>query len=352
MLIDISRVKVSNRIRQDYGDIEDLANDIKENGLINPPVVTPNFELIAGERRLRAMKYLGYQQVEVRVMQVKDYEHMLKLEINENENRKDFTRLERLEYARRLERIERVKAKERMESGGVENFPQGEGGKTRDKVAETLGIGSGRQYEKEKYIAEHADKETLDAWDKGKISTHKAYTRIKELEKQVKELQQKNKELKERGPEVVEKEIVKEVIPEHIKDKLLDLEEEKKILEERAGDLDKARMELTEYNRKKKEIENEMESLMDTMRRLQESYDRKNSRLTLQANLLNKIKMATNPLKKSKGELERLFNNAGELDQIATKEIMSEVNTIYDIARFIEEKANEIKGEVVYFERE
>ncbi len=225
-------------------------------------------------------------------------------------------------------------------------------GETQEIVAKKAGIGSKDTYRKEKYIAKHADKETLEAWDKRKISTHKAYTRIKELEEQVKELQQKNKELKERGPEVVEKEIVREVIPEHIKDKLLDLEEEKKILEERAGDLDKARMELTEYNRKKKEIENEMESLMDTMRRLQESYDRKNSRLTLQANLLNKIKMATNPLKKSKGELERLFNNAGELDQIATKEIMSEVNTIYDIARFIEEKANEIKGEVVYFERE
>ena len=175
---------------------------------------------------------------------------------------------------------------------------------------------------------------------------------LRQAMKEKKELENKIKELESKPPKVIEKEIVKEVIPEHIKDKLLDLEEEKKILEERAGDLDKARMELTEYNRKKKEIENEMESLMDTMRRLQESYDRKNSRLTLQANLLNKIKMATNPLKKSKGELERLFNNAGELDQIATKEIMSEVNTIYDIARFIEEKANEIKGEVVYFERE
>jgi len=348
LLIDISRVKISDRIRRDYGDIEDLASDIKENGLINPPVVTPDFELIAGERRLRAMKYLGYQQVEVRVMQVKDYEHMLKLEINENENRKDFTRLERLEYARRLERIERVKAKERQgaRTDISQNF--GTGGRAEDAVAKRLDIGSGEQYRKEKYIAEHADKETLEAWDKGKISTHKAYTRIKELEKQVKELQQKNKELKERKPEIIEK----EVIPEHIKDKLLDLEEEKKILEKRAGDLDKARMELTEYNRKKKEIENEMENLMDTMRRLQENYDKKNSRLTLQANLLNKIKMATNPLKKSKGELERLFNSTGELDQIATKEIMSEVNAVYDIARFIEKKANEIKGEVVYFERE
>ena len=55
MLIDISKIKVAERIRKDFGNIKELADDIKENGLINPPVVTPDFELIAGERRLRAL---------------------------------------------------------------------------------------------------------------------------------------------------------------------------------------------------------------------------------------------------------------------------------------------------------
>uniref|UniRef100_UPI00164242F3 ParB N-terminal domain-containing protein n=1 Tax=Bacillus thuringiensis TaxID=1428 RepID=UPI00164242F3 len=57
MLIDIKKIKVSDRIRKEFGNIEELANDIKENGLINPPVVTPDHELIAGERRLRACKH-------------------------------------------------------------------------------------------------------------------------------------------------------------------------------------------------------------------------------------------------------------------------------------------------------
>lgn len=132
MLIDISKIKVAERIRKDFGNIKELADDIKENGLINPPVVTPDFELIAGERRLRAMKHLGYKQIEVRIMKVNDYEHMLNLEINENENRKDFTKLERLEYARRLERIERLKAKERMGEGSQNSD---ELGRTDDIVA-------------------------------------------------------------------------------------------------------------------------------------------------------------------------------------------------------------------------
>ena len=82
MLIDINKVTVGKRIRKDYGDITSLADDIEDRGLINPPVVTPDYELIAGERRLKAMKKLDYRQIEVRVMSVEDYEHQLKIEIS------------------------------------------------------------------------------------------------------------------------------------------------------------------------------------------------------------------------------------------------------------------------------
>lgn len=224
MLIDINKVSVGDRIRKDMGNLDELAEDIKKNGLINPPVVTPEYELIAGERRLQAMKKLGYKQVEVRVMKVEDAEHKLNLEINENENRKDFNKSERIEYARQLERIERVKAKERM-GQGVENFPQHEEGKTRDLVAEKMGIGSGKQYEKEKYIADNADPETLEQWNKEEISTHKAYTKVKELEKQLKEQIEINEslsdelmDLRDKEPEVVEKEVIKEVEPRDYKE--------------------------------------------------------------------------------------------------------------------------------------
>ena len=218
MLIDIKKVSVGDRIRKDMGDLKELSDDIAKNGLINPPVVTPDFELIAGERRLEAMKKLGYKQIEVRVMKVEDAEHKLNLEINENENRKDFNKSERIEYARQLERIERVKAKERM-AQGTENFP--EVGETRDLVAEKLGIGSGKQYEKEKYIADNADPETLEQWNKEEISTHKAYTKVKELEKQLEESTAANKrladkvvELEQRETEIIEKEVIKKVVPD------------------------------------------------------------------------------------------------------------------------------------------
>lgn len=246
MLIDIDKVQIKDRIRKDFGNIEELAQDIKDNGLINPPVVTPEFELIAGERRLRAMKYLNYSQIEVRIMTVKDYEHQLNLEISENESRKEFSKLERLDYARRLEQVERMKAEERMKSGGVENFPQG---KTRDIVAEKIGIGSGKQYEKEKYIAENASPETLESWDKGDITTHKAYQEAIKAKKEAEErankaeatsdlmskkalfmsekvdtLQEKVKELENKEPEVVEREKIVFKVPEDVKNHIKSLE--------------------------------------------------------------------------------------------------------------------------------
>ena len=72
-------------------------------------------------------------------------EHQLNLDICENETRKDFSKKERIDYARRLERIEKVKAEQRMKSGEnqysspVENFPHPSfEGKVRDIVAEKL----------------------------------------------------------------------------------------------------------------------------------------------------------------------------------------------------------------------
>ena len=38
----------------------------------------------------------------------------MNLEISENETRKDFSKAERIDYARRLERVESIKAKERQ----------------------------------------------------------------------------------------------------------------------------------------------------------------------------------------------------------------------------------------------
>lgn len=187
MLIDVEKIKVTDRIRKDFGNIQELADDIKANGLINPPVVTPendgSFTLLTGERRLRAMRSLGYKQIEVRTWSSLSDEQKLNIEISENEVRKDFSKAERIEYARRLEKVESLKAEERMKIG--KSDPRkifSEGGRAEDIISEKVGIGSRVTYRKEKYIVDNQSQltpEDFANWDEGKLSTNKAYQKIK-----------------------------------------------------------------------------------------------------------------------------------------------------------------------------
>ncbi|MGG0757494.1 ParB N-terminal domain-containing protein [Brevibacillus laterosporus] len=182
MLLPIESIKVSDRIRKDFGNIEELAQDIADNGLINPPVTTPDNVLIAGERRLRACKHLGWQQIEVRVMTVRDYEHQLRMEISENENRKEFTFSERVDWARRLERVEKEKAKERQGArtdliGDI--CLKSDTGRVDERVARESGFGGKDRYREAKYIADNADPEIIAQLDDNEISIHRAYTETK-----------------------------------------------------------------------------------------------------------------------------------------------------------------------------
>ncbi|MEW4150138.1 ParB N-terminal domain-containing protein [Bacillus thuringiensis] len=280
MLIDINQIKVADRIRKEFGNIEELANDIKENELINPPVVTPNYELIAGERRLRACKHLNYQQIEVRVMSVRDYEHKLKIEIGENEHRKEFTFSERMAWARELERVESAKAKERMSEGGKgrENFPTLKKERARDIVAEKIGIGSGKQYEKAKFITEHADSSTIAKLDNEEISIHKAYTelqaRLKEKDKLLHQETERRKraeqeafavrkseqltrkqleEFEQQEPQIIEKEVVKEVAIESL--------EHINLINELNNNNKKLKEEIRFYREKEKAMQKNVEDL-------------------------------------------------------------------------------------------
>ena len=196
MLVEIDKVVVQDRIRKDFGNIDELAQDIKENGLINPPVVTPEFELIAGERRYRAMKSLGWQQIEVRVMSVQDALHKLKLEISENENRKDFSFNEKMTWAELLKEEYGKIAKENMSEGG-QGRQISDTLRTDSLVAKEVGLGSRDTYRKAQYIYENADEEMIKQLDDGKLSINGAYVSLKNKAKQLEEEKEnlKNKTL-------------------------------------------------------------------------------------------------------------------------------------------------------------
>lgn len=180
MLIDIDKIIIKDRIRKDYGNIEELANDIRDNGLINPPVVTEKdgeLILIAGERRTRACKYLDYRQIEVRVMTVKDALHQLKLEISENENRKDFSYSEKMQWAEQLREEYSKIAKENMRKGRC-GIKVDESFQTRDKIVKDLDMSAG-SFSKAQYIWNNADEEIIKEIDEGTLTMNKAYNLLK-----------------------------------------------------------------------------------------------------------------------------------------------------------------------------
>lgn len=184
LTVDIKKIKVNDRIRKDFGDLQELANDIDANGLLQTPLVTVDLDLIAGERRLRACRdILKWKQIEVRPVAVRDAEHQLEMEISENEVRKDFSKAERIDYARRLERIESAKAKKRQGTRTDLTYVSNDANvRTDEIVSEKLGIGSATTYRREKFIADNRDKltpEDFADWDEGRLSTNKAYQRIK-----------------------------------------------------------------------------------------------------------------------------------------------------------------------------
>jgi ParB/RepB/Spo0J family partition protein len=100
--IPLSAIRVGKRHRKDLGDIRSLARSIQEIGLLHPVVIRPDRKLIAGERRLRALKLLGWTKVPVTVVELDKVIHG---EVAENVFRQDFRPSEMVAIARALEPI-------------------------------------------------------------------------------------------------------------------------------------------------------------------------------------------------------------------------------------------------------
>jgi ParB family chromosome partitioning protein len=81
----------------DQKGLNELKQSISENGVIQPITVrrsNGDYELIAGERRLRAVRELGYERIPAYVMEVDSDDQMLELALVENIQREDLNPIE------------------------------------------------------------------------------------------------------------------------------------------------------------------------------------------------------------------------------------------------------------------
>ena len=106
--IDVARIKPNPyqpRLRFDAQALEDLKNSIREKGLIQAITVrrqNSGFELIAGERRLRAAIEVGLEKIPAYIIVVETKEEMLEMALVENVQRE---RLNPIEQANAFDRL-------------------------------------------------------------------------------------------------------------------------------------------------------------------------------------------------------------------------------------------------------
>lgn len=105
MLIPIKDIKIKRRVRKDLGDLSALKESLKLYGLMNPITLNKKYELIAGERRLQAAKQLGWTTINANIIDNLSEIEQLEMELEENNQRKEFTDAELMEGYKRLERL-------------------------------------------------------------------------------------------------------------------------------------------------------------------------------------------------------------------------------------------------------
>ncbi len=163
-IIDLEIDKISTNTRQPRhyfapSDLEDLMNSIKEYGVISPLIVTKKgqgYELIAGERRLRASTALGLEKVPAIVRDASE-QQKLELALIENIQRQDLNAIEEaLAYKALIEEFNLTQEKVSKKVG-----------KSRSNITNTLRL-------------LELPEEMLDALKMGKITKSHARTLLSE----------------------------------------------------------------------------------------------------------------------------------------------------------------------------
>jgi len=154
----------------DQTDVGDLAKSIAENGLLEPLVITKQGNLLSGHRRLSAVKQLGWEDVEVRVVDV-DNEVIALIEHNRyrTKSEKDILRESRF-----------LEKELRSQIGRGRNAAQDRQGKKLKldlELSKRLGVGTSKL--KQLRSIENYEPRLIDEIDQGKISVSAAYKKVR-----------------------------------------------------------------------------------------------------------------------------------------------------------------------------
>ena len=82
--IPIDKIELGTRARVEYRNIDELAESFKEFGVLQPIVITEDFKLVFGGRRLTAAKEAGLEEIPAILRKDVDDVLLRELELEEN----------------------------------------------------------------------------------------------------------------------------------------------------------------------------------------------------------------------------------------------------------------------------
>jgi len=139
--IKISEVKINGQARRstDENKVRELANSIKEIGLLNPITITSDKKLVAGLHRIKAFQLLNREEIPYSIIEIQDSLRIELAEIDENLIRNEITVLDQCnlfaDRDRILSELGQKKPNHRPEKG-ANSAPL----KTTKEIAKELGV--------------------------------------------------------------------------------------------------------------------------------------------------------------------------------------------------------------------
>lgn len=158
----INMIEIGERHRKDFGDLDELANSIRKQGLLQPIGINENHELVFGERRLRACRdILKWETIPVRFV---DVESILDGEVDENAMRKSFAVTELVSIIESLRRFAHGgdRRSDQVRSADDENL-------TIDQASKKVGLGNKDSFYRAKKVIENGVPELIAKMDCGEV---------------------------------------------------------------------------------------------------------------------------------------------------------------------------------------
>jgi hypothetical protein len=165
--LPLDQITVGKRCRQDVGDLSALMTNIRERRLLQPLIITPDRQLLAGYRRLEASRRLGYARIQVTVArELTDVLALLRVERAENTCRQPLTPSEAVAMVNAIQKLECTTFEGRptqRERGHAKQPAQPTKRPMRDALAEMVCDLSSKTLEKAEVVVDAAEATDVEA---------------------------------------------------------------------------------------------------------------------------------------------------------------------------------------------